>query len=159
MIKSLGFKFRYSEKATKFEKISQSYLKLLSIIKTNCDIFKNFLALSEYLNFKKFMVEESAVKKYRVEAWDWKFWGWKVQGWKVQGWKVQGWKVWGWKPPVYQDTKAGLNLTVQVGSTLCMSYSNEEWAFQSYRLFKIHMIKFVKVAKKQQVWLGKVWIF
>ena len=30
------------------------------------------------------------------------------------------------KPPVYQDTKTGLNLTVQVGSTLCISYSNEE---------------------------------
>ena len=27
-------------------------------------------------------------------------------------------------PPVYQGTKAGLILTVQLGSTLCMSYSN-----------------------------------
>ena len=27
-------------------------------------------------------------------------------------------------PPVYQGTKAGLILTVQLGSTLCMNYSN-----------------------------------
>ena len=27
-------------------------------------------------------------------------------------------------PPVYQGTKVGLILTVQLGSTLCMSYSN-----------------------------------
>ena len=26
--------------------------------------------------------------------------------------------------PIYQNTKAGLILTVQLGSTLCMSYSN-----------------------------------
>ena len=43
-------KFRYCEKATKFEKISHLVLKLLSKVKTKWEIF---VALSEYLNFKK----------------------------------------------------------------------------------------------------------
>ena len=35
-------------------------------------------------------------------------------------------------PPVYRDTNAGLILTAQFGSTLCISYSNvERLSFQS----------------------------
>ena len=37
-------------------------------------------------------------------------------------------KISDYVPPIYRDTKAGLILSVQLGSTLCMSYSNGEYA-------------------------------
>ena len=48
----LYIKFRYCERATKFEKISRLFFKLPMIVKTKwCIFFQIVLALSEYLNF------------------------------------------------------------------------------------------------------------
>jgi hypothetical protein len=45
-------KVRYSEKATKLKKISLCILTLLSNYKKRWDILSNFVAFSQYLNFK-----------------------------------------------------------------------------------------------------------
>ena len=42
-------------------------------------------------------------------------------------------------PPGYWDTETGLILTVQLGSTLCMSYSNGEYA-REYVYGKIELL-------------------
>ena len=43
----------------------------------------DFVAFSEFLNFKKVMVEEFMVEESRVEDWGWKFLCWKFRGWNV----------------------------------------------------------------------------
>ena len=45
-------KFIYSEKATKFCKISTLLLSYVVPVKSKVDISQNFVAFSEYMNFK-----------------------------------------------------------------------------------------------------------
>ena len=45
LLPSLPLKLRYCEKATKSKRISHSFLKLLSIVKTKREIFSNFCGL------------------------------------------------------------------------------------------------------------------
>ena len=45
-------KFIYSEKATKFCEISIFYLPYLVTVKSTVEISQNFVAFSEYMNFK-----------------------------------------------------------------------------------------------------------
>ena len=49
--KVLALKFRYSEKATTFEKNLPLFLTLLGNVKKIGRFFQNFVAFSEYLNF------------------------------------------------------------------------------------------------------------
>ena len=51
-LKILVLKFIYSEKATKFCKISTNYLFYVLPVKSKVEILQNFVAISEYLNFK-----------------------------------------------------------------------------------------------------------
>ena len=46
-----GLKFIYSEKATKFCKISTLLLSYVVPVKSKLEILKNFVASSEYMNF------------------------------------------------------------------------------------------------------------
>ena len=46
-------KFIYSEKATKFCEISINYLSYVFPVKYLVEILQNFVAFSEYMNFKK----------------------------------------------------------------------------------------------------------
>ena len=46
-------KFIYSEKATKFCEISTNYLSYVLRVKLLVEILQNFVAFSEYMNFKK----------------------------------------------------------------------------------------------------------
>ena len=45
-------KFIYSEKATKFCEISTVYLSYVVPVKSTVEILQNFVAFSEYMNFK-----------------------------------------------------------------------------------------------------------
>ena len=45
-------KFIYSEKATKFCEISTSLLITVHTVKSKLEILQNFVAFSEYMNFK-----------------------------------------------------------------------------------------------------------
>jgi len=46
-------KFIYSEKTTKFCKISTNYLSYVVPVKSKVEISQNFVAFSEYMNFNK----------------------------------------------------------------------------------------------------------
>ena len=48
-----GLKFIYSEKATKFCKISTLLLSYVVPVKSKVEISQNFVAFSEYMNFNK----------------------------------------------------------------------------------------------------------
>ena len=48
-------KFIYSEKATKFCKISTLLLSYVVTVKSKVEIFQNFVAFSEYINFNIFI--------------------------------------------------------------------------------------------------------
>ena len=48
-------KFIYSEKATKFCEISTVDLSYVVTVKSIVEILQNFMALSEYMNFKKWV--------------------------------------------------------------------------------------------------------
>ena len=47
-----GLKFIYSEKATKFCEISTVDLSYVVMVKSTVEILQNFVAFSEYMNFK-----------------------------------------------------------------------------------------------------------
>ena len=49
--------FIYSEKATKFCKISTLLLSYVVPVKSKVDISQNFAAFSEYMNFEKFLAQ------------------------------------------------------------------------------------------------------
>ena len=49
----MAVKFIYSEKATKFCKISTLLLSYVAPVKSKVEISQNFVALSEYMNFNK----------------------------------------------------------------------------------------------------------
>ena len=49
----LSIKFIYSEKATNFCKISTVHLTYIETVTSMVDILQNFVALSEFINFKK----------------------------------------------------------------------------------------------------------
>ena len=52
----IDIKFIYSEKATKFCKISALFLSLHIVDKSKVEILQNFVAFSEYTNFIKTVV-------------------------------------------------------------------------------------------------------
>ena len=54
LFKSFGLKFIYSEKATKFCKISTLILSYVVPVKNKVDILQNFVAFSEYMNSLSF---------------------------------------------------------------------------------------------------------
>ena len=49
--KTVTLKFIYSEKATKFCKISTLLLSYVMPVKSNVEVSKNYVAFSEYMNF------------------------------------------------------------------------------------------------------------
>ena len=49
-------KFIYSEKATKFCEISTLLLSYVVPVKSKVEISQNFVAFSEYMNFKSYLV-------------------------------------------------------------------------------------------------------
>ena len=59
-------KFIYSEKATKFCEISTLLLNTVHIVKSEVEILQNFVAFSEYMNFKKH--EKGATNKISWKA-------------------------------------------------------------------------------------------
>ena len=75
---SLLIKFIYSEKATKFCKISTNYLSYVVPVKCKVKISQNFVAFSEYMNFKdiKLCVNFSKRTWKRISL---------IQIWQVQG--------------------------------------------------------------------------
>ena len=48
-------KFIYSEKATKFYEISTLDLSYVVMVKSTVEISQNFVAFSEYMNFKRYI--------------------------------------------------------------------------------------------------------
>ena len=46
-------KFIYSEKTTKFWEISSLFLTVYTAVKSKVEISQNFVAFSEYMNFKR----------------------------------------------------------------------------------------------------------
>ena len=86
MIKLSGFalngrhkvplKFIYSKKATKFCKISTNYLSYLLPVKWLVEILQNFVAFSEYINFKsgqKWCVYSYMKSQFRSTI-NWSYW-------------------------------------------------------------------------------------
>ena len=61
--KKFFLKFIYSEKAKKFWKIFPSLLSAVHTVKSKGKILKNFVAFSEYMNFKNF--RKNSVKKMK----------------------------------------------------------------------------------------------
>ena len=59
-------KFIYSEKATKFCEISTLLLSACTVDKSKVEISQNFVAFSEYTNFKRQKMLGFRYKKYRV---------------------------------------------------------------------------------------------
>ena len=57
-------KFIYSEKATKFWEISTIDLSYVVTVKSTVEILQNFVAFSEYMNFKKVQLQKSFFKLY-----------------------------------------------------------------------------------------------
>ena len=53
-------KFIYSEKATTFCEISTLLLTVCTAVKSKVEILQNFVAFSEYMNFKASQNKESA---------------------------------------------------------------------------------------------------
>ena len=52
-LKSHSVKFIYSKKATKFGEISTLLLTVCTVVKSKVKISPNFVAFSEYMNFKE----------------------------------------------------------------------------------------------------------
>ena len=52
LYKNNNIKFIYSEKATKFFEISTLFLTTVHTVKIKMEISQNFVAFSEYMNFK-----------------------------------------------------------------------------------------------------------
>ena len=50
-----NLKFIYSERATKFYEISTLDLSYVVMVKSTVEISQNFMALSEYMNFKRYI--------------------------------------------------------------------------------------------------------
>ena len=57
----LALKFIYSEKATKFCKISTLYLTVCIVVKSKVEISQNFVAFSEYMNFNFLLIFKQTV--------------------------------------------------------------------------------------------------
>ena len=66
-IKSL--KFMYSEKATKFCEISTLDLTTMHTVKYKVEILQNFVAFSEYMNFKANCASNSKTFCSRLKSW------------------------------------------------------------------------------------------
>ena len=60
---SLRLKFIYSEKATKFCKISTLLLSVCTVDKSKVEISQNFVAFSEYTNFNRFSTNRNWKEK------------------------------------------------------------------------------------------------
>ena len=70
-------KFIYSEKATKFCKISTLLLIVCTVVKSKVEISQNFVAFSEYMNFTTFFISlpvEKEKEKSTINCWliNWK---------------------------------------------------------------------------------------
>ena len=61
-------KFIYSEKATKFCKISTVYLSYVVPVKSMLEILQNFVAFSEYMNFNRGPLSSSLVEQGWIVA-------------------------------------------------------------------------------------------
>ena len=71
MVLCLNFKvkFIHSEKATIFSEISTADLSYVVTVKATVEILQNFVALSEYMNFK--VRNTLGIKLWRVEIETW----------------------------------------------------------------------------------------
>ena len=77
-------KFIYSEKATKFCEISTVDLSYVVLVKSTVEISKNFVAFSEYMNFKEFDPIISLSVYLEKLADHFLPWGWDTSLWVVQ---------------------------------------------------------------------------
>ena len=57
LLKLLGLKSIYSEKAIKFCEISTLLLSYVVPVKSRVEIFQNFVAFSEYMNFTELVIQ------------------------------------------------------------------------------------------------------
>ena len=63
-------KFIYSEKATNFDKISTIDLSYVVTVKSTVKISQNFVAFSEYMNFKSFHQSSMLWVRFSKDSFD-----------------------------------------------------------------------------------------